>query len=137
VVLHNPLSAELKNFIIYDNASPTSYFLNGYNAALVLLAPEGSYKSRLLFSKDIELDVASRQSLVCTLVEEVLRFVDEKNKLTKGTHPAYALGLSLADIMYNDANKTEILTDFLRVHDNDNSNADLEMLTNVQITYRM
>ena len=134
VVAHNPLSGELNNFLIYGNESPVSYFLNGYNTALVTFGAEGSCKSRLLFSKDIEQDLASKQSLVSTVVEEVLRYVDEKNKVIKGSQQAYALGLSLADVIYSDADKTEVLSDFLRVRDNDNANAELDALTNVQIT---
>jgi hypothetical protein len=131
----NPISNELKNFLIYSNASPVSYFLNGFNTAIVMLGGKSSCKSRLLVGGEVSLETASNESIVCQLANEILRYAEHKNSLTQGNHPAYTVGLSLADIVYSDADKTEILTDLLRVQANDNKNADLDLLTNLQITY--
>ncbi len=134
VLTQNPLTNELKNYLIYANTSPVSYFLNGFNAGLVTVGCRGSCKSRLLFGGDLALDTAANDSILCTLAEEVIRYADEQNASIKGNHPAYTLGLSIADVVYSDTDRTEILLDLLRVKDNNNKTGDLAALTNVQIT---
>ncbi len=96
---------------------------------------KGSCKSRLLFGGDPGVDTASGDSVVCTIVGEVLRYAEEQNVSLKGNHPAYTVGVSMADVVYSDANRTEILLDLLRVKENANTNSDLSALTNVQIAF--
>lgn len=130
----NPMINELKNYLLYANSSPVSYFLNGFNSAIILIGNKSSCKSRLLFSSDIAKDIASDRSIFGNMAQEIIRYTENQNISKPGNHPAFSLGISIADVTYSDLDKTEILLDLLRVKDNNNKNADIDMLSNVQIT---
>jgi len=126
---------DLRNYAIYANTSPVSYFLNGFNSAILVFGLKASCKSRILFGGDIQVDSAANDSLVCTMMEEILRYTEQQNATNKGTHQLYTVGVSIADVVYSDTDRTEILLDLLRIRENDNKNSDINNLTNVQITY--
>lgn len=101
---------------------------------MLVLGGKGTCKSRLIFGSSIDLNLTAHDSIFCTLMKEVLNYAEKENIGTDGNHLAVNIGISIADVVYNDADKTEVVTDLLRIKENDNKNADLDILTNIQIT---
>ena len=118
---------DLRDYFIYSNDSPTSYLLNGYNTAVICLGGKGSCKSRMLFGNNLTDELSDDNSLVCNLIEEIIKYVHTQN--SDAEDQIYTIGIAIAEININKMNHTEKLIDLI----SGKNCKDVDSLTNVQI----
>jgi len=121
VFIANKSCNELNDYFLYNNDSPVSYLLNGYNASMICIGIKGSCKSRILFGNNLREEIVYNDSLLCNLINELFKYSE---------NTFYFIGISMGDLVYDGRNET--LFDLL----NSCTVKDIDGLINVQITYK-